>query len=101
LPQKGKGRGSCHKREKGKPLATKGKRENPAHEISGSLRLGNGHRAHARTKRNDFPVGEALAALSPPNLRFAGNMPPLKKQALAFASVLDIKPREGNVGAQV
>jgi len=28
-------------------------------------------------------------------------MPPLKKQALAFASVLDIKPREGNVGAQV
>ena len=81
LDLKGKGKGSCHKREKGKPLATKGKREKAegatkgkreksGRQVSGSLSLGIGHRAHARTKRNDFPVGEALAALSPPNLRF-------------------------------
>ena len=46
IPKKGKGKAPRAEREKGKLV-----------DVWGSLPLGNGHRAHAQTKRTDFLVG--------------------------------------------
>ena len=51
--------------EKGKPREAKGKRENGGTQHLTRISLGKGTaRTHARTRRNDFPVGSP-----PPNLR--------------------------------
>ena len=71
LVHEGKGK-AYDKREKGKAIARKGKRENPQ-----TLNLTRDvtrqpDRAHARTTRNDFPVRGGLpkGELTPPNLRY-------------------------------
>ena len=56
---------SLEKTEKGTPGGRKGKREKGRHAFSSVLTRHCHCASHARTRRNDFPVG-----LTPPNLRF-------------------------------
>ena len=77
LTQGKRERPPSRKGKRERPSSRKGKRERPRTDAGAAFSLGIGHRAyartHARTKRNDFPVG-----LTPPGLRYIYIYIPIK-----------------------